>query len=127
MKFDQTYKLDDNKIERGVWRTLPSGLKVKVASLRSPKYTMAITRLKKEYAKDFNINDQDVINQITCKAMAETILLDWDGAEDLDGKELPYSKEIAAQFLLKYPVFREEVAQVSVSDNNYKPEDIAEK
>ena len=118
MNFGQSYELDKTAKE-GIWRTLRSGLKVKVASLRSPAYKTAILRLNKVYAAEMRTNDEAIINLITSKAMAETILLDWDGAEDLDGNPLEYSRDIAEEMLLKYEMFREEVAEVSIKDENY--------
>jgi len=127
MKFNEAYEFDNRKTEEGVWRTLPSGLKVKVASVRSPKYATAIMRLKRTYAETLNIKDKDTINLITCKAMAQAILLDWEGAEDENGKDVPYSTEAAEEYLSRYEVFREEVSAVAAGDDNYRPEDIGKK
>ena len=127
MNIAQAYDLTD-AVDKGVWRTLPKGgFKVKVASLRSPAYKTAIVRLSKEYASEMRTNDEAVVNMITCKAMAECILLDWEDLLDEDDKPVPYSQETAEMYLRKYEIMREEVAEVSVRDENYLVGEIVEK
>lgn len=120
IKFDQ-YKLDRDAITSGVWRTTKIGLRVKVASIRSPLYKTAIMRLKRHRAEDLRLNDPEIIKEITCKAMAEAILLDWQGAD------IEYSKESAFDTLMEYEVFREEISELAATDDNYKPDDISKK
>ncbi len=120
----QDYQLGKTTKE-GVWRTLPSGLKVLVASIRSPLYLNEIRRIQKENVAEMDLNDPDSVIQITAKAMALAILLDWDGATDANGTAIPYSQDVAEQMLYKYEIFREEVSLVATTDANYKA--IAEK
>ncbi len=128
MDFANEYQLNDSAIKEGVWKTLPSGLRVKVASIRNPRYEAEIIRLKRLYSTEHNLTDPETIKKITCQAMAKEILIDWKGAEDSKtGKEVPYSRETAEQMLNKYTIFREQVSVVAANDNNYKPEIIAGK
>jgi hypothetical protein len=119
MDFSQAYELSSTVTE-GVWRTLPSGLKVCVASLRNPAYLAEVRRLQQSQAAAMDINNPDVVVDITSKAMAKTILLDWKGAVDLEGNPVDYTTELAQDMLKRYEIFREEVSAVAADDSNYK-------
>lgn len=51
-------------------------------------------------------------DKIMARCLLDCCLIDWDGVEDADGKPVPYSKEQAAELLLKpeWKAFREAVA-----------------
>lgn len=126
MNFEGSYKLEET-VKSGVWRTLKSGLRVRVASIRTPSYKTCIHRLRKQYADLIRSNDEKTIKLITCKAMAETILLDWDNATDPDGNPIPYTPEVGEQMLAKYEIFMEDISSISSTDDNYLAEQTVEK
>lgn len=126
MNFESNYKLD-NTVSDGVWRTLRSGMKVKVASIRNPSYVTALHRLRKEYADEIRSNDKAIVNKLTNKAVSTDILLDWKNVTDTDNNPLQYTPEIGEQMLEKYEIFKEEVLEISADDSNYLVGDVIKK
>jgi hypothetical protein len=63
-----------------------------------------------------------VLQRVTIKAMAATILLDWGGYED-EGKPIAYTRENAELMLTKYKDFREDVSRLSRDMAIFQEED----
>ena len=64
-------------------------------------------------------------DQVVCKLLAKTILLNWRGLAD-GGKELDYNYENATAHLLKYKDFRELVWEIGNDQARFRQEDIEE-
>lgn len=93
----------------GVWQEIGLGAEVKVARAGNPKYTEYLRELSKPYRARLRRRDipQDIAEAITIKALAKYVLLDWKGITDDDENEIPYSVEVAEQYLREYDDFRE--------------------
>lgn len=121
---------DENKKVNGEWVDF-CGARFKIASQRSEKYVGAINRLMKPYAKQIKNNTltPEQNESLLCAAMAEGLLLDWEGVGRIDeatGKaaELPYSVENAKTVLKENYELREFVAEYSEQLDNFKREAI---
>jgi hypothetical protein len=105
-------KADIQTENDGQWMTYPEfndpdfGLKVR--ALTSTLYTDRIQkearRLNNKYGRD-PIPDEENI-QATAKALVDTILLDWKGITDDAGQPIPYSRDLAYDWLTD-PAYRE--------------------
>lgn len=127
MDIDKAYAQDKNAAEKGKWLVTREGFDVKVAKLGNPAFIAEVTRLQKPFAALLNssVDTSDIIKDITTKAMAKTILLDWKA--ESGGKAIPYTKELGEQYMTKYSDFREDVSDLSASRINFKPGDVTGK
>lgn len=72
-----------------------------LASIHSPRYkgTLARKILKAGIDVADDSNDPRIVRRLRCEALAETVLLGWEGIR-LRGRELPYSTENAVTALM---------------------------
>jgi hypothetical protein len=127
MDLHKLYSVDEKAANEGKWLVTKEGLDVKVAKLGNPAFVAEVARLQKPHVVRLrsNMDNTELLNEITIKAMAKTILLDWKA--ESDGEPVPYTPELGYQYMVMFPDFREDVSDLSVSRNNFKPEDVAGK
>lgn len=97
MNLYRQFKTDEQKEVDGVWIALSATARVKVARMGNTRYRECMKRLRAPYQQGglgTTIPD-DLQQALLREAVAETILVDWDGIEDQDGHPLPYSKKAA--------------------------------
>lgn len=108
--------LDSERQEKGAWvGDIPEleGLKLLVRGIGNSDWRRLQTKLieaipRKKRVGRMDIDEQDRI-QSTC--LLNTCLLDWEGLEDEEGKQIPYSKDLARKLLFEpeYRKFRDSV------------------
>jgi hypothetical protein len=127
MDLDKLYALDEEAANDGKWFITKQGLDVKVAKIGNPSFVAEVVRLQKPHIVRLrsNMDNTAIINEITTKAMAKAVLIDWKA--ESNGVPVPYTPELGLQYMLKFPDFREDVSDLSVSRENFRPEEIAEK
>ena len=83
----------------GVWVDF-AGIGLRIARARNPKYQEVLRSLVEPRKKDIRDDKLDIedFNKILDEVRAKTILLDWKNLQDNDGKEIPYSSEMALKF-----------------------------
>lgn len=101
MDLYKQYQTDEKAELDGVWVPLSGTAKLKIARAGNPRHAACMKRLLTPYVKP-GMRTTDVADEIfqavAREAMAETILVDWDGIVK-DGAPLPYSKEEALRAL----------------------------
>ena len=119
MGFDLTsLTIDESVSKGGVWVDFFNGSKLKIASTNSHTYKAYVTRLYKQHRlqlDDTNPDNFKLIQEITAKAMAAMVLLDWEGINwpDENGnviENIPYTKARGEKALLMADQLREFVA-----------------
>jgi hypothetical protein len=127
MDLEKLYEVDEKAAHDGKWLMTKQGLDVKVAKLGNPAFKAEVNRLQKPHLVRLrsNMDNTDLIDKITVEAMSKTILLDWKA--ESSGEPVPYTPELGLQYMLKFPDFREDVSELSVTRDNFRPEDTAEK
>ena len=124
MSFDlsSTY-LNDDSAENGVWVEFFEGARLRIASSENPKYRAALAKQaranKIKLDGDPHPDTVRLTTQITCRAMADHILLDWEGIQ-VNGQEFPYSKQNALEALLKSPQLRDFVSDQAGSNTLFQ-------
>lgn len=109
----------------GLWREIDDGAaKLKIARFNHPEHQAYLRRLREENAKLLENPDseesQTKLNEIASKAMAAHILKDWEGIQDEEGNDLPYSEEAAYQLLSDYEEFSNLVFYLSTEVEQYR-------
>lgn len=98
-------KIDVTKQEQGAWvDNVPEmdGVRFKVRGINNVAYRKLQNQLFQSLPRRKRVNGQiDVEDQdrITATCILNTVLDDWEGFLDEEGKSVPYSKERAREFL----------------------------
>lgn len=124
-------KTDTKRETEGVWHDWYAGARLKVARARNPRFVAKIRKLSRNLRGigRRGLRDDAAMEQledITRKAYAETILLDWSGLAGDDGKEIPYSKETAYDWLTKYSDMYLDVQEMAEDAESYREDQIEE-
>ncbi len=95
------FKTDEQAEVEGVWVPLSATARVKLARVGNPRYQSCLKRLSLPYIKPgMRMSDipEETYQAITKEAVAEAILVDWDGVIR-EGEVVAYSKEMALSAL----------------------------
>lgn len=96
-----TLKADASKESGGVWVEWEHGVSLLVARLNNTGFQAAIRELTTPHTKEIRsgkISDAKM-EELSRKAMATHVLLDWKNIEDDDGAPLEYTPEMAFELL----------------------------
>lgn len=95
---------------------------VLIAPNQNPAHREALAKLAKtKYRRALRKSDTTALEQMTCEAMVDTVLLNWKGlTETKDSKEveIPFTRENALR-LLKIVAFREFVSEEAANLSNF--------
>jgi hypothetical protein len=121
MGFLNKYKTDKTAELAGVWVDVDAGVEWKIARLSNEKARAERRNLEKPYRNFQNIPDS-VQEDILRKVVARTVLLDWKGMTDTDGKEIPHSPAKAEELFKEFPDFLNDVVGLSVARETFQAE-----
>lgn len=112
-------QLDPKAQVEGVWINYVLDIDVKIANMGNVEYDSAIRRLSKPFTRGFRADriPDDVMQDITMKAVAEYIVKDWKNIEDDKGKPIKYSPKKALE-LFKDPANRDFYKFIIASAND---------
>jgi hypothetical protein len=116
MKLYRKYETDLQAEVEGVWVELAVGVRVKIGRWLNDNHVRILDKLKAPYRDQLRAGiplEKDIMLSIASEAMAEAILLGWEGFEKEEGGELPYSKEEAIKALRSLRDFREDITSLS--------------
>ena len=109
-------KTDTALTEDGAWIDIDTTTRIKVARYGNKKFKERLRRLMKPYSRmiDQGTMPDDKADELLVDAMANSILLDWEGLE-LNGEKVQYSIDQAKAFLSDPELqdFRELVVSLS--------------
>lgn len=129
MKFSK-FKQDINKAEQGSWVDIGDGAKVKIARIGNKNYQDRVMELLKPYKQSIRnktVSDR-VIEDVINIALAETVLVGWEGFKDDNGEEVPYNKGNALKYLQDpaYADFRTLINDLANEIEVFRQEDMAD-
>ncbi len=114
----------DEKAEiNGSWCPLGEGARLLIAREDNPAYVQFIRTRMSRYNITAITEEEALI--LSIEAIANAILLDWEGLEDGEG-EVVYSIEMAIKWLTKYKEFKKIVLNFAKNVSNYQLEHEAE-
>lgn len=121
MDLYRQFKTDEQKEVGGVWVPLSATARIKVARMGNARYRDCIKRLSAPYRVTGLANQipQEVYQQLVRDAVAETILVDWDGITT-DGQPVPYSRETALKFCTELKDFYDFVLTAADSMETFR-------
>lgn len=107
-------------LETGTWTSF-RGAEFLIAHAGSLKFQRAMMRLQKPFRRKMERGEMDPADQkrILIQALAESILLDWKGVKDSDGKEVSYSRDLGVKAITNDESFREFIMEFSMDMQNF--------
>lgn len=91
------YETDATLEDEGVWETYEGAFRVKIGRINNSGFQEFF--MKSENQTGQETEDEDVKIDVMKRAVAETILLDWEGMLDDKDKLIPYSPKEALKRL----------------------------
>lgn len=121
------FDADLSSIDQGVW-TDWNGSKFLVAHISNLKFQRLLARLQQPHRKKLEQGSMDpqTNRDILCKAMSESVLLNWEDVVDVSGEKVPYNVQNAFHALKSDPEFRDYIADFSTQMANYRRTEVAE-
>ena len=121
---DKLFKNDESLEGNGIWLNLSeeSGFLVRrFGGYNSQKVKAALAKHYKPYARLIDNGTLDPLKEkeITTRVFVESCVIDWKGIE-IDGKEVPFSQDVAINFLLKLPELLETLVSYASDSKNYR-------
>lgn len=123
---DSLFKTDREVEKTGVWFNITdtTGFLVKPFSPSNPAIRAAHARHFKPYAHQIEHGTLDIKKEreIFIRIFVGACMVDWKGVE-IDGKEVPFEKEVAVNFLMELPELFTTLMKHAEDFRNYKIED----
>lgn len=118
------FDADNETLDQGTWVPY-MGSEFLVAHISSMKFQRALNRLQLPHRKKIadGTLDPEIQRDVTCRAMAEAILLDWRKVADSKGQVVEFSKERALTALRKDPEFRDFISETAMSMAHFRKEE----
>lgn len=123
MKFKDAFGTDKRLERDGVWADLGGGARLLIARLSNPRFTARYAALCEPHRRAIQLGTfpKEQLDALGVKAMAECVLLDWQGIEDDEGgMSVAYTSEIAEKYLNEYPDLLRFVTEFSAEMSNFK-------
>lgn len=120
-------RTNQTKENDGVWVTIVEGrdgeapFRIKVRRLGCPAFQESQRQLMKDKAIGFrgNASETDAL-EITRQAVADTILVDWEGLQEDDGSPIPFSPAKSRELLLSVTDFYKLVFTEANNVSNFR-------
>ena len=114
-----------SKTKDGVWVEF-EGSRFLIAHMSNLRFQRKLANLRQPHLSKINRNtiDPKLGQEITCKAMAGTILLGWDRVVNSAGEKVEFTEELAASVLIKQPDVREFVSDYAVNLEHFRDDQI---
>lgn len=121
MDLHRQFKTDEQKEVDGAWVPLSATARLRVARMGNPRYRECIKRLSAPYrtAGLASAIPPDVYQQLVREAVAETILVGWEGITT-DGQPVPYSNAAALTYCTELKDFYDFVLTASDSMETFR-------
>ena len=123
----QQYQTDPTAEAEGVWvRDLAPGFHVKIARLNNPKHKAVSLRLARPFRAqiDRDTLSEEKADELVVQALAETIVMDWEGGTDEAGAALEPTLANKVKLLTDLPDLRADIVQAAKTQDLYRAESI---
>lgn len=112
------------KTTDGVWQEY-EGSSFLIAHMSSLAFQRKLARLQQPYRAKIEKGSVDprLTRDLTCEAMAGTILLDWKDVMNSDQQPVPFTEELGKQVLINQPDVRDFVSNFAVNLDHFREED----
>jgi len=118
------FKTDRAREREGVWVDIGDGARVLIARLNNERHKQTFLEVAKPYKVQLRNGtlQEDVAARLLRQCYSKAILLGWEGMQDDEGNDIPYSEEKAEEFLA-IPDFMSMVEEYASSRELYRREE----
>jgi len=105
---------------QGVWVPWRAGIQLRIARAGRKAHNECVQRLGRAHRGLIRMDTPEArakVTEVTHRAAAESLLLDWKNVEDDDGNPLPYTAEVGYRYLSD-EAFRDLYEFVTVTAND---------
>jgi len=97
----KSIKTDSKKSAEGIWFDYEMGIRLRIARMGNKDFEEFVRSKQKTNIKGFRAKKitEEQAEAITQEAVARHVLVGWENIEDDDGNPIPYSHEVALEFL----------------------------
>ncbi len=124
MSFDIDELFTNQDLEtEGVWVDFYADSKIKIASTDSKAYKSELANLARKHKLQLDTDNEDyfdLIDDLTCEALAKHVVKDWKGINLGNEKDVPYSPSVGKKVLLKSSKFRAFVEEAASDHKTFK-------
>jgi hypothetical protein len=107
MDLYKQFKMNEVCEKDGITLDYGDGVEIKIARAggANKKYTKAIERMARKYRRQIQLSTlaEDVAKKLWINIYAETIVLNWKGVKDENGKKLSFSKDNCVKLFTDLP------------------------
>mgnify|MGYP003516841152 CR=1 FL=1 len=133
----KSIRLDTSAMDNGVWLTFftdpvtKKSIRVRIASMNSPNYTKSVQDLTRARRAEIKANGGNLpsasIEEIQRVAAGQALVTGWEGIENDQGEEIPFSREASVNFMLDraYSEFYEWVIENAGTRERYREQTVA--
>jgi hypothetical protein len=117
------FATSESAAEDGKWFKFGKTIEVKIRRFKSKKSKKVREDLEAPYKRATKFGSSlpdDVSETIATEHIATGIIVDWKGVTDKQGNALKYSPAAAIELLNALPEFKDAVAEISLSLDNYR-------
>jgi hypothetical protein len=130
MNLKKHFGSNPKKETQGTWVDVAEGVKILVARINNPRYTMRLMELQRPNWKQYRRGNVDLVKEaeMHTRVIAETILLGWVGLTDDKGEPVEYSVDKAIEILSDPELhdFRDFVVEESQRMSNFRDIELEE-
>lgn len=116
---------NETDAENGKWFKFGKKMEVRIRRFKSKKSRKVREQLEAPYKRAVKFGaslPEDVQEEIGILHVARGLIVDWKGVLNKDKEEIPYSVEAAEKMCRLLPEFRDAVADISLSLDNFREE-----
>jgi len=117
------FATSESAAEDGKWFPFGKTISVKIRRFKSKKSKKVREELEAPYKRASKFGSalpDDVAEDIATEHIARGIIVDWKGITDKQGAAIKYSPAAAITLLNELPEFKDAVAEISLSLDNYR-------
>jgi hypothetical protein len=116
---------DPKREEEGVWIDFYADSQLKIASTDSKAYKAELAEQARKHKLQLDLDQEnekyfDLIQELTCEALAKHVLKDWRNINIADQENVPYSPSLGKDLLMRSTKLRTFVEQAASDHTNFK-------
>lgn len=123
-----SFAQDVTKAEQGVWIDIGDGCRVKVARTGSAQSNKVLAAVSKPFKQSLNSGaaPDSLVERLYAEHASKAILLGWEGLQDDQGADIPYSQSKAFEILSNpmYRDFKDNVFDLARQQETFRKDEI---
>jgi hypothetical protein len=120
----------DREASEGVWLKFPGERRVRVlrAGGANRKFSRSFSRIVKPYRRQLERGtlEPEKSDELMLEVYLDSVIIDWDGFNDSNGKPIPYTKQVAREFFTVMPEMFNDIQNIATEMATFQEQEAAE-